>query len=255
MQACFFPFNRNSTHWTKAHDTQLCREVLALEPYKYKNGSNEAGKIWTDIAQSLKNCQQLKFKQNRSQRAVRERFSLLQAKQKEKESEEIRASEISPEQDELDVLLEEITEREKAAEENKEDVNRKKENDKATAEEMRKQAMERMGQTKERKNQEDNEGDIKEKRKRRNGNDAVEFLKEKCEREMTLREKEIEMKKKEQQDKASQFEVMFNQQQTLLQAMQQQQAQQQQQSQNLHLIMAQQNQAIMSLLGKVMSKQ
>jgi len=59
-------------YWTKAHDTLLCREVLALEPYKHKKGSNEAGKIWTDIAQSLKNCQQLKFKQNLSQRAGRE---------------------------------------------------------------------------------------------------------------------------------------------------------------------------------------
>ncbi|CAH3114323.1 unnamed protein product [Pocillopora meandrina] len=130
----------NSMYWTKAHDTLLCREVLALEPYKHKKGSNEAGKIWTDIAQSLKNCQQLKFKlkfkQNLSQRTVRERFSLLQTRYKEKEREETRASGISPEQDELNVLLEEIAEREKAAEENREDVNRKKENDKVTAEEM-----------------------------------------------------------------------------------------------------------------------
>ena len=101
-------------HWTKAHDILLCREVLALEPYKHNlKSSNEAGKIWTDIAQSPKNCQQLKFKQNLSQRAVRERFSLLQARYKEKEREEIRASGISPEQDELDVPLEEITERRK----------------------------------------------------------------------------------------------------------------------------------------------
>ena len=245
-------------YWTKARDTLLCREVLALEPYKHKKGSNEAGKIWTDIAQSLKNCQQLKFKQNLSQRAVRERFSLLQTRYKENEREETRASGISREQDELDVLLEEITEREKAAEENREDVNRKKENDKVTAEEMRKQAMERMSQTKKRKNQEDNGGDMKDKRKdkrkRRSGNDAVDFLKEKCEREMALREKEIEMKKNEQQDKANQFQLMVNQQKTLLQAMQQQQAQQQQQSQNLHMIMAQQNQAIMALLEKVIPK-
>ena len=55
---------------------------------------------------------------------------------------------------------------------------------------------------------------------------------------MALCEKEIEMKKNEQQDKANQFQIMVNQQQTLLQAMQQQQAQQQQQSQNLHMIMA-----------------
>ena len=88
------------------------------------------------------------------------------------------ASGISPKQDELDVLLEGITEREKAAGENREDLSRKKENDKVTAEEMRKQAMERMGQTK-RKTQEDNKGDTKDRRKRRSGGDAVEFLKEK----------------------------------------------------------------------------
>ena len=66
---------------------------------------------------------------------------------------------MSPEQDELDVLLEKITEKEKAAEKNREDVNRKKENDKINAEEMRKKkTMKRMGQAKKRKSQEDNEG-------------------------------------------------------------------------------------------------
>ena len=51
---------------------------------------------------------------------------------------------------------------------------------------------------------------------------------------MALPEKEIEMKKNEQQDKANQFQVKVNQPQTLMQAMQQQQAPQQQQSQNVH---------------------
>lgn len=240
--------------WTKGHDVLLCREVLALEPYKHKKGSSEAGRIWTDIAQSLKSCQQIEFKKNLSQRAVRERFTLLQAKFKEKENEEMRSSGISPEQDELDVLLEEITEREKVSKESKENADEKRENDKTTAEEIRKQAMERMGQTKKRKSQEEDEGGIKEKKKRRSGNDAVEFLKEKCEKEIVLREKEIEINKKEQQEKAGQFELMFKQQQAMLQAVQQQQAQQQQQSQSMHLMMAQQNKALMSLVEKVLSK-
>lgn len=68
-------------------------------------------------------------------------------------------------------------------------------------------------------------------------------LKKKCDKEMALRQKEIEIKKKEQQEKGSEFDVMFNQQQTLLQAMQQQQAQL---SHTLHLIIAQQNKTIMS---------
>ena len=64
-----------------------------------------------------------------------------------------------------------------------------------------------MSQTKKRKNQEDNGGDMKDRRKRRSGNDAVEFLKEKCEREMALREKEIEMKKNEQRIKLTSFKL------------------------------------------------
>ena len=49
-----------------------------------KKGSNEAGKIWTDIAQSLQECEHMNFKENLSQRAVRERVALLQCKFKEK---------------------------------------------------------------------------------------------------------------------------------------------------------------------------
>lgn len=62
-----------------------------------------------------------------------------------------------------------------------------------------------MSQIKKRKIQEDNGGYMKDRRKRRSGNDVVEFLKEKCEREMVFCEKEIEMKKNEQQDKVNQF--------------------------------------------------
>ena len=58
--------------------------------------------------------------------------------------------------------------------------------------------MERMRQTKKRKNQEDNGGGMKDRRKRRSGIDAVEFLKEKCKRErMDLHDMEIEVKSEE----------------------------------------------------------
>ncbi|XP_067042243.1 golgin subfamily A member 6-like protein 6 isoform X1 [Acropora muricata] len=241
--------------WTKAQDVLLCRQVLALEPYKHKKGSNEAGKIWTDIAQSLKECEHMNFKENLSQRAVRERVALLQCKFKEKEKQEIRASGISPEQDELDVLLEEIIERGKVAKENSNFASEKKEKDKASGEDIQRQALERIGQTKKRNSQDEGEWAVKETRKRRSGNDAVEFLKAKCDKEMVLCEKEIDLNRKEQQEKVRQFELMFEQQQAMLQAMQQQQAQQQQQNQSLHLMMAQQNKAIMSLIEKMVSKE
>ena len=92
--------------WTREHDILLCREVLALEVYKHKKGTNEAGRLWDEIAKNLRGCQTVRFKSNLSQRAVRERFNLIQGRFKENGKTELAASGISvPEQDELDVLL------------------------------------------------------------------------------------------------------------------------------------------------------
>ena len=40
-----FIFIRKSMQWTREHDILLCREVLALEVYKHKKGTNEAGHL------------------------------------------------------------------------------------------------------------------------------------------------------------------------------------------------------------------
>ena len=48
--------------WTEVHDTLLCHEVLLEEPYKYKKGSNEKGKKWTEIAEALNKSEEVKFK-------------------------------------------------------------------------------------------------------------------------------------------------------------------------------------------------
>ena len=66
--------------WTREHDILLCREVLALEIYKHKKGTNEAGRLWDEIARNLRGCQTVRFKSNLSQRAVRERFNLIQGR-------------------------------------------------------------------------------------------------------------------------------------------------------------------------------
>ena len=129
--------------WTREHDILLCREVLALEVYKNKKETNEAGRLWDEIAKNLKGCQTVRFKSNLSQRAVRERFNLIQGRFKENEKSELAASGISvPEQDELDVLLEDIAERERDA---IAEASEKKGQEKASAEDIRNQALERMG--------------------------------------------------------------------------------------------------------------
>lgn len=72
-------------------------------------------------------------------------------------------------------------------------------------------------------------------------------MQEKAESDMAFREEELKIRKKEEETKAAQFQAMFTQQQSFLQAMTQQQAQQQQQNQHMQMLMAQQNQAMMSV--------
>ena len=136
--------------WTEKHDVILCREILVTEPFMFKKGSVDKGKVWTEVADSLNSCRELQFKVK--QRSVRERFALLQAKYKTKNSKDERSSGTSEEVSELDVLIQEITEKENAADENRgsEDGRKKIEADRAKAEEVRKKAMERVGQTKRR---------------------------------------------------------------------------------------------------------
>ena len=77
-----------------------------MQPFKAKKGSPERGRIWNLIAESLNQIDKPKFKVNK--RSVRERFNLLAEKYKTKIRNEEKASGISPEITELDMLLEEI---------------------------------------------------------------------------------------------------------------------------------------------------
>ena len=131
---------------------------------------------------------------------------------------EERASGISDDNSELDNLLEEILEKEKAAKEklDNDDEDKKKSlaNEKAAAEDMRKRALERVGQTAKRKGKE--EGPEAEKSKsrksRKSTGEAMEYLKERASKEIQLREQELEMRKKEH-DSMSQREREKNEQQ------------------------------------------
>ena len=66
-------------------------------------------------------------------------------------NEESKASGISPEQSELDVLLEELTEREEMAEEERFQQGKKSEKDQEKAKDIRLKAMEKLSQAKKRK--------------------------------------------------------------------------------------------------------
>lgn len=151
MITASFPRNY-SIEWSESHDLALCGEVLLLDPLRYPKRSKERGEIWGRIALHLNSVNSSKFKV--SKRSVRDRFTLLQTKYKEKIREEERASGIDCEETQLDAALEQITEKERAADLERNDkagvVNKKNESEKESAEEVREQAMERLGKTQKR---------------------------------------------------------------------------------------------------------
>lgn len=230
MISASFPRNY-SIEWSESHDLALCGEVLLLEPFRYPKRSKERGEIWGRIALHLNSVNSSKFKV--SKRSVRDRFTLLQTKYKEKIREEERASGIDCEETQLDAALEEITEKERAADLERNDkagvVNKKNESEKESAEEVREQAMERLGKTQKR-NADSGKGKSSKYRKR--SSDAVEYLKEKFQKEKQLRKEEIELKRNEQQ-------MMFY-----------QQSQMQKQQLEMMKMMQKQNEVLMALLEK-----
>ena len=109
----------------------------------------------------------------------------------------------------LETLIDEIIDQEKLAEESRdsEGALKKIEADKQTAEKMRKEAMERFGETKKRSEDEGNQG--RQTKRRRSGNDVVEYLKQKAEKENEFRAEELALKKQhQQQESAKQGQIL-----------------------------------------------
>ena len=127
-------------------------------------------------------------------RAVRHRYSLLTTKQAQNLRDQEKASGIHVEISELDTLLEEILEREKDGKAKIEsqdlDKNKKAGKEKATAEEARKQAMERMADNKKRENDESDSGNGR-KKVRRSTSDTIDFLTEKSAKIMIWKKRKL----------------------------------------------------------------
>lgn len=201
--------NWNGTE--EEHDVLLCREILVSQPFKFKERTVERGKIWDEIANRLNNYQTLKFRVNK--RSVRERFKLMKEKFKRKIQDEEKASGIDVEPaSELEQALEDICALEESLPEEVMDSKQAKaEANKLKAEEIRQKAMESFGQTEAREGQEKPA-----KEKRRGGNDSIQFLREKSEKELEVRKQELKLKEKEQ-------ERLFEQQREMMRLMQSQQ--------------------------------
>ena len=160
--------------WTKEHDDLLVKEVLALDPYSSPKGSTERSNVWDSIAGHLNACSYVKFAV--SGRSVKDRLQLVLIRNyKRKMSGEIRASGIEVDGlSDFETAMEEIAEKfdasEKDAANQPEDKKEKKQ-----AEEMRNQALERIGETNKRKVDEADESRDQNslKSRRRQGNETI----------------------------------------------------------------------------------
>ena len=160
---------------------------------------------------------------------------------------------------ELDNLLEEILEKEKFYREQADAVcneNKKRaENDRQTAEDMRKTALERMGQTSKRKSEEEGESSKgKKTRNRRNTSEAFEYLKEKASYDRELKEQEIALQKKQQQASEQIEKARIEHQENVMTALANQQQQQQQVMMSILAQQQQQSQALLSFMEKFLAK-
>ena len=244
--------------WTPDRDIIFCLEILFSNLFLTRKSSTERGKVWETIADRLSDIRHPTFRVD--QRSVRDHYNKLLSRFKRKMREEIGASGISPEKNEIDVLLEEIVERDEAAASEKENIDeekRKVEADKVAADDIRRKAMEKLSETKKRKAR---EGDQNVKKKRRsNGNEAVSYLLEKAEMEIEVKKKEMDLKRAEhdleksrQEKQVEQQTSLHEQENNLIKIMMEQHQQQQQQMQAIQVMMLQQqNQAMVALLEKL----
>ena len=185
-------------------------------------------------------------------RAVRHRYSLLTTKQAQNLRDQEKASGIHVEISELDTLLEEMLEREKDGKAKIEsqdlDKNKKAGKEKTTAEEARKQAMERMADTKKRENDESDSGNGR-KKVRRSTSDTIDFLKEKSAKDHDLKEKDIELRKRELELAADKHTQAAQQQNSMMRAFMSQMQEQQQSLQAMLITQQQQqNKILMALM-------
>ena len=113
----------------------------------------------------------------------------------------------------LDKALEEIIEKEKAATDARSLQDDNKKTEKAAAEEHRNRAVERLGETKKRNAEKQDEKAQTAKKGRGSTSEVVQFLKEKSERESVLRKEDLELRRKELSQKEDMMKMLAQQQQ------------------------------------------
>lgn len=125
--------------FSKEGDIFLIKEVLLQKPFQHKSHTVLRSKAWEKVVESLKSSGV-----RVSTRCVKDRYNILIERFKKKNSRELRASGIEVEYDELDNLLQDAVDMERDLCALREEQTQKQEQDRKTAELMRKRCLETM---------------------------------------------------------------------------------------------------------------
>ena len=99
--------------WTPQHDRALLDEMSVSEVFQYKKGTLERRQVWDSIAENLNAMDYPKFKVLK--RSCRDRWTLLRGKYQKQKANEIKASGIDVEVNEIDTIIEKLIGKEDAA--------------------------------------------------------------------------------------------------------------------------------------------
>ncbi|XP_065063707.1 uncharacterized protein LOC135690167 [Rhopilema esculentum] len=228
MENSTLKMSRDVFIWKNVHDECLVTELLVVEPYNHKPGSKERGLAWKQIAENLNSIPEQDFRV--TARSVRDRFLKLLENFKKNEVAEKRASGIQGvEYNNLYHGMLDISERMEEAQlswaeaKDRIKVNEDKENKKA--EDMRMKAVERLGETRKRKEEEDGTETPK---RRKKAFEAVVLIEQGLKFKQENANQERELKKEELNERRlarENLSKMMEGQQTFMQNMMQQQQQ------------------------------
>ena len=248
--------------WTEEKDVMMMKEIAAQGVFQYKFGSRERGNVWNVVAQNLTSHTDL-F-DGLTERGARDRYTLISRRFKVKISEELKSSGIGGEpQTEYEILLEELVhlsdEAEKRAEIDAKSIKDKANLEKQKALDIRKKAMEKMGETRKRSaedvEEEEEEFQIKEQKKRRRGSETMLWLEKKAERDAKFRELQLEEQRRDREmqrgERKEQLDLQQKQLQMQLENQQQKQQQQTMLMQQMIIMMQQQQQQMQLMFSKL----
>ena len=254
---------RSSMVWSNAKDLQLLKQIAVEGVLTHKQRSKDRGTKWQKVADNII----VSVGHDLTFRAARDRYNMVAKKYRARMAREERATgeggeELTENESLLEELIEIEDETERQMENENEAKNKRIDQERVQALEMRERAMERLGQTRKRVGEASGNG--KPAQKRRRSGDMMEWLQERVELEKEEKELKHHEKKEfmeaQRMQHAEMMQIMqqsqqqFSMQVKLSEQHLQHQMQQQQQMQQQLMALMQQQQQQTQLLARMLEK-